>query len=914
VASKKAALPPPPAQQELPTADDLGLAPIEPAEEQPTDVVGATEAGAAGAARGVSLGLSDLALANIPTDMKGTPLVSPEKLEQLKSEHPTASAAGEYGSLLIPVAGEIGALGKAAKVAKTASGAFTATSAVGDIIGQVTQKAIANQIVGKLAGGAAKTAAEALIYNAGQNLSEAVLGDQDITAERLLAHGGQALIFGGGLGFGMHGAGMALEAATQKAQSSIGKLQTFIDQNVKERLLNRSAERVSAEQGIGAGEARAKIDSLFSQQKVADADGISLEKVVARDEKAAAQEQMQTAAEERDRMQRAFQENLTDTWKSVNSAKKQLWGDIRPKEVDSLLEHADVSATSNAAHGLTSKLDETINKLKSDPTAFDQAYVRDLEAVRAKLQKKLVDEGVSSSAEVYNLINGLKKTELSDLSEFGRDLGNATRATSNSLREVRGVYKSFASHLEDESVYGAAAIRQGAINEAFTGLERITGKGSSFRKFFMEKVGGKYELSPTKINTYFGKVESARAEAATTALKQYVDAAKTFTDEVANSNATAGVSGFNKEGLKSLLEKVQTQQAEAAEKLGASSRARASFPSPTVVLPPAQNVAGGGLAGLALPVVGHAIGGAVGGAVASGAAGAMKLAQTINDPYKLVAALSHLEAASKQTTRGIERGISGFLRGTEAAAKVGRAVGAAPHLAAVESEPSPLLHHRMGEGSEHDDKHQAFKHAQGVLAQVQADPMGVADKMAKGLQRMDAAPGVKQSVIANQMKAMSFLAAKVPRNPFAGYPGQQNFQPASSEMAKFERYVRAASDPMTVLHDLQRGTVTPEAVETLENVYPKMFEQMQKTLLERTPEMDALPYAKRIQLSLLFKVPLDPSLKPEVMGPMQERLAGAGKQDDPQQPAGPKQIKGPPLHIAQGYSTPAMKREMREAQ
>ena len=136
-------------------------------------------AGALGAARGLSFGLSDLLL-------QKTGLAKAESLREFKRQNETASDVGEYGAIL--------------------GSAITGTG----LVGGLTKGA--GGVAAKLAGGegAASTIArtgisggiEGGFYGAGQAVSEAALGDQDLTAEKLVSRAGLGALTGAGVGVG----------------------------------------------------------------------------------------------------------------------------------------------------------------------------------------------------------------------------------------------------------------------------------------------------------------------------------------------------------------------------------------------------------------------------------------------------------------------------------------------------------------------------------------------------------------------------------------------------------------------------------------------------------------------------------------------------------------------------------------
>lgn len=163
------------------------------------DTAGELLAGAAGAARGVSFGLSDALLTS-------SGFVEKDTLAGLKEANPTASILGEVAgvgaSLLIP-GGVLGAAGKGVRgVSRLAGAAERATAAA--LRG--TEAGLARELLARGAGAAVGGAIEGAIYGTGQVVSEAALGDPAEVAENALAHIGVAALLGGAAG-GLLGVG-----------------------------------------------------------------------------------------------------------------------------------------------------------------------------------------------------------------------------------------------------------------------------------------------------------------------------------------------------------------------------------------------------------------------------------------------------------------------------------------------------------------------------------------------------------------------------------------------------------------------------------------------------------------------------------------------------------------------------------
>lgn len=181
--------------------------------------VGEMASAGLGFARGATLGMSDLA-ARGAENAGILPEGTTEDIRKLKEINPNASLAGELTSFITPGLGAIKALGTAGKVAKGLGAAQAAVGGVGNALGKAATK-IAGEQLGKWVAPAVRTAAEAAIFQAGQNISENVLANKELTAEAVLANTGEAAILGGGLGIGiplaLRGAQKAATAALESA-------------------------------------------------------------------------------------------------------------------------------------------------------------------------------------------------------------------------------------------------------------------------------------------------------------------------------------------------------------------------------------------------------------------------------------------------------------------------------------------------------------------------------------------------------------------------------------------------------------------------------------------------------------------------------------------------------------------------
>jgi hypothetical protein len=121
-------------------------------------------------------------------------------------------------------------------------------------------------------------------------------------------------------------------------------------------------------------------------------------------------------------------------------------------------------------------------------------------------------------------------------------------------------------------------------------------------------------------------------------------------------------------------------------------------------------------------------------------------------------------------------------------------------------------------------------------------------------------------------RRMEFLAERLPKRPdtSAMQFGPDRWRPSDMDMRKFARYVAAVEDPAGIVERLSEGTLTPEDAEALREVYPETFADLRGQIISRLPELrETLPYKRRLSLSILFGVPVDPAMEPRIVQSLQ---------------------------------------------
>jgi hypothetical protein len=181
-------------------------------------------AGLAGAARGLTFGLSDQALTK-------SGAVNPETLRELEERNKGASLAGEVTGAAAPLLLSGGTAGPAEAAAFSARGAArlapsvlaarageAVAGGVGKALAEDGAQTLARKILTKTVAKSAGSAVEGALYGVGNVVSEDALGDPTLTAEKALSQIGFSALIGAGVGVPLGIiSGVASKSATEGA-------------------------------------------------------------------------------------------------------------------------------------------------------------------------------------------------------------------------------------------------------------------------------------------------------------------------------------------------------------------------------------------------------------------------------------------------------------------------------------------------------------------------------------------------------------------------------------------------------------------------------------------------------------------------------------------------------------------------
>lgn len=226
---------------------------------------------AEGAARGATLGLSDVAATGLLGDeyRQG----AQERAGENKKIALGSEIAGAIAPALLSGGGSAGAQGaglaaRAARLAPSAlvsSGGRAIERGVARIIGEAAPSML-GRMAQRAAAVGASGAVEGGLYGAGNALSQAALNDTPITAEKVLGGFGHGALFGGGVGAGLGAAGGLASSAFERIVGGSAGLKASA-----EKLANESALKAVGFQGTDFRKLIGRRAGEAAENKIADA-------------------------------------------------------------------------------------------------------------------------------------------------------------------------------------------------------------------------------------------------------------------------------------------------------------------------------------------------------------------------------------------------------------------------------------------------------------------------------------------------------------------------------------------------------------------------------------------------------------------------------------------------------------------
>jgi len=822
-------------------------------------------AGVAGALRGVTGGFSDIGSAAL-----GLGTVSRE----IKQAHETASTVGEIGGIAGSILGGGLVAGTAVEGLTGGVGALAKLGAgieakVGGAIAGKLGGGLAARTLAKTVGGAAGSAVEGAIYSTGQLISEEALAGKDgvpLTAERIASHIGYGTLLSGATG-GVFSAGWSLAGAGIKGSTKLAASGV--------RKMYESAKGIKAHPKLES--AYAKLSSAVSgadegliaklTQKPFGKEGRAIR------EAATAGDDVRQAATKK---VTTLHDILEDDFREVAD---EAIGVPKHGKFKTLID-GDFDTQARSVRQMIAETGESLNAMKTVSkselgfqnhiTKTRNAIESALDDIESAIKKRGVGNTADAAADLFIIADKVKR----DIGKFRSMQKRASIGTDQATAGFfEDTYQAFKENLESVDLWGKAGSAQADINKAWTTLLSSNEVGIRFSA----KVGTRdfkpvYKTNPKSIKKYIDTL---------TDTEMNLDH-RYFVDKIANRQHWLDVAEEWLELDPSKLKAIKRARGNTAELQTAIDEIsdKVVLQNQLKELVESDTKTGGIIGGLG----GFAVGG-IPGAVAGGVLG------SVASPGKMVHRLAAMERmsanAGKKITEAIDaivpKSVPGKAVGKAATTTVKGRVRKEQLKRLVAPTSVEILENTKYAPSEAKDepamkneprKIKAFRRRATELAKLATDPVSTHEQISRGLAGVsDAAPKITTQMATQAVKAAGFLHSKAPKDPMPNNTltlSQKRWRPSDADISKWARYVRAADDPLSILDDIQAGRVSVEAVETLRELYPELHKSITTEIAERAGELQqTLPYEDRVQLSILFGVPVDPTMEPRFISQMQ---------------------------------------------
>lgn len=853
------------------------------------------------------LSLAERALTNDPEAMR-------QRQEAQATENPWSHGLGMAGAIGL---GGLGGAAEASAPALISKAGKALSGGVEGLLGRALSKGVATAGEAALTKGAAGLAGGALeggLYGLGNVAHEAALGDPNLTAQKAISEVGLSAALGGGLSGAMGAAEVGLPLAVSKAkgvfqdvfnkgEGALGAYYkaaepiTGTPADVATLMLEHRAEITGLDKMV-PGMADEISNATPSMAKWMVDNGGRLEEM----EKAfpgTSKQLARTSPETADYLLNNWQKIITDPQArvgiaknlakgmqdvvdSTNSVMRRINTELAPQEAEALLQGHTGETTQLAYAKLADEVQGAIGKMRAEPELYGQGYARQLEGIRDGILRDV--EVSANPVEAFKRMKVLRQS-LDEAIPYTKDMGALGISERNALKVMKDIRGKVKGALTDEAVFGQAAARQSALDDAQREWFALTKRGGDFNTKFMRKemgAGGvSYSLKPTKLNTWLNQMADARGQDFADTWGRTMDAARKLVDEAEKSHHAAPTSVFDRKGLEAILKKSEEMTADARQAAAVTQVKNQLDPRMSWGSMPISSMPGmvEKAAHMLLP-----------GALTSTVKGTLSLATSVP---KSLAALSMLERVGKSVGKRIDSGVEAMMRG----ARAGRPTGSALAAGAVHSVEQKITR----------------------VSDLAQNPATLQDALTRQTDAIhEHAPDTSNAMQVASARGVSFLQSKLPKQPPPTPLGKRPPLPEHEKWA-FARYYDAVDRPTSILDHAAQGTLLPMDVEAVRTVFPQLYAEMQKATLDKlTSHKEPLPYRSSLMVSMIMGQDMDGTLGQKAIeaNQMAYALPSSRSGDDmaaPRQPGAvrPSQTGLGKLKVSNRASLPGQSRDAR---
>jgi hypothetical protein len=827
-------------------------------EEYGTGLGSEVRAGLEGAARGLTFGLSDLAMQGLGADKEG--------LAERKARNPYAATGGELAGVGAGLLAPVGLFG--AGVRGAAAAGELASQAAGRglaAVGAEEATGLAARALAKGAQHAAGSAVEGALYGAGQGVSEAALGDPTDAAQKILAHATAGALLGGVLG----GATGVMGAVGRRTMEAMGVVSPKASPVAQAALDAGAVDATAAAEGAASGAAAGAGEApTITQQVLRSTVGQKAKEVAAKvgsvvsgADEAALKELIDFDSAQGQALRKAaFADQAVDDQavrtltKHIGTAEEealplleQARGKLKDEHIAKIVKTDNLDAQWQAAQETLGTLQQAVEEMKSDPATYGHvAGVNKLERYVDAYAKKLdrMVETENPSAGLFSELDNLK----ANLGQLARPRKGVAYSHQDftTFDTIQNLYKTtLQPTLENQDLWGKAGELQARVNRKWTDLLY---NHNLFRSEFMKQVGTKdwqevFAANPAAVEGFLGSVGRARNDLRHELLSSHLERLSDFAREVRDAYELGGDVAAKVDRIAGAGKGAKEEIESALKTAGIRNEAKKILETRT------------------------------GRGVVQFLKYEERLRQLGAERAAQAEQLAHMERAIKDIERRTDRAVDSWVSRIKDAPKL-----TVP--ASVKGMHEIYFAPREERTKHASGKENAYDQHLSEIANLVQNPERLRQRLAGTFGDLNGyAPRVSTELQLATTQALGYLYAQAPKNPYmnATVDIRRSWKPSTTELVRFERTLRAIHDPVGVLEDFAHGHISKEAADALRAVYPSIYAKMVTRLVPKIAETEGIPLQRRLELSDVLGVPLDSLTDPKMTASYQQMYAEAAQ-------------------------------------
>lgn len=541
-----------------------------------------------------------------------------------------------------------------------------------------------------------------------------------------------------------------------------------------------------------------------------------------------------------------LEKEIGEHYNAVRGMADEVYGaqGLKSQEIEKLLPQEMTPKISNQIQELNNAAEKGLADLADDPLA------RNLKKATDRFQKTVTNPE-ASVADVFDATNTFKQ-ELQEYANYSKLPGVAERDFINTTKDL--AFKARTA-LEDPAVWGKAAERQQAINGAF---KEFLPTLKDFEKKFTSEIGGVKQIDPQKVQTYYNQLGKTSSKMKQEMLGNFLDASEKYQKVIADTHSNLGIPNPYQPTSTTAM--------------------RASMDKLTPGAQVADAFVKKGIAHMAGEGVGATIGGSVGHLFGAGGFGAL-IGEHMLGPFfsSVLPALAKPILENKGSADGLKAAIDYSLATVRGENMIGRA-----SRNVLKAGAQVLPENRVTVSDKQRTR------LDKSLKSLQADSTPLLNV---GGSTGHYLPQHAQAIGATAANAVNYLnglrPATEPQNPL-----DSKLPPNPVKQAQYNRALDIAQEPLLVMKSIKDGTLQPQDLVHLKNLYPDLYTKLQSQLgqdmVTHLSKGETIPYKTRMGMSMFLGQPLDSTMTPSAIQATQSITPANQNQSQGDQMMSPK--------------------------